>query len=103
MRLSIPPSVLLVAACGLGEEARTAYPVVRDSAGVRIVENGALDSTVAFSVGEPLYRLGDDPGGYEFVRIVDGALRSDGLAAVGDGGRDELDVQSLVLHPLIPR
>lgn len=57
---------------------------------MRIVENGALDPTVAFSVGEPIYRLGDDPGEYEFVRIVDGALRSDGLAVVGDGGRDEV-------------
>lgn len=90
MRLPIPLFAFLIAACGPDDEARPTSPIVRDSAGVRIVENGALDSTVAFSVGEPLYRLGDEPGEYEFVRIRDGALRSDGIAAVGDAGHDEV-------------
>ena len=61
---------------------------VRDSAGIRIVENGPLSSAVAFRVGRPLYRIGGSDEDHNFVRVGAGVLLSDGRAAVGDGGRE---------------
>jgi len=42
--------------------AQVPEPTVRDSAGVRIVENGALPTVVWRAGGEPLFRVGWDPG-----------------------------------------
>lgn len=81
---------ILVAACSFDGTAGGAVATVRDSMGVRIVEHGALDSTVAFEFGDPLFRHGDDAGEYQFVRITGGALRTNGSSVVGDSRTDEL-------------
>ena len=68
--------------------------VVRDSAGVRLVEHGRLTDVLAFSVGDPLYRVGWSETDHEFARVVSGVLLSGGRAAVGDVTSDQIVVLS---------
>lgn len=64
--------------------------VVRDSAGVRIVEHQTLPERTAFVLGNPLYRAGWTDEGPAFGRIRSAALLESGGAAIGDIGADEL-------------
>ncbi len=72
-------------------------PMVRDSAGVRIVEYGVLPERRAYEVGEPIYRVGWDPGDHQFGSInwMTGALFPDGRVAVGDWA----NLNVVVLNP----
>ena len=66
--------------------------LVRDSAGVRIVEYAAApaaDAPFAFSP-EPVYSHGSGNGNYAFQSIWAGRLLPDGSAAISDDGNDEV-------------
>jgi hypothetical protein len=68
--------------------------VVRDSAGVRIVEYAGVpehEAPLAFSA-EPIHRHGPRPGDYLFGRIWSGALFPDGRSAIYDAGNSEIVV-----------
>ena len=67
-------------------------PSVRDSAGVRVVEYGAMPELAGPFVfsQQPLYRYGAGPGDYPFQSISRGALLPDGSAAVIDALNAEL-------------
>ena len=70
---------------------------VEDSAGVRIVEHGAVaDAEAPFRfAAEPRYRHGAGPGDYAFQRIHPGSLFPDGSAVISDVLNEEL----VVLNP----
>ena len=71
--------------------------VVRDSAGVRIVEyemSPEHAAPLALSP-EPVYSYGSGPGAYLFGRIWDGVLFGDGRAAIYDVQSSEI----VVLRP----
>jgi hypothetical protein len=87
-------AVMLASACS-GERALRESVSVRDSSGVRIVENRdvAWSSMAAWSVPtEPLQRLGaaDADPGEEFHRVAGGVLLGDDRAVVADGGSQEI-------------
>ncbi len=91
---NLPVAALVVAAmsaCG-GEAGRATGPMVRDSAGVRIVEYAGLaDSERALALApEPLYRHGGGAGEYAFGLIGRGRLFSDGSAALSDDASSEI-------------
>lgn len=78
--------VPVLAACGSGDG--SAEAVVRDSAGIRIVENRAPDGRVAFVVAaEPAVSIGalDGPPEYTFQGVRDAARLPDGGIVVADG------------------
>jgi len=83
-------SVLVVgatAACGDGSSPRASDPVVRDSAGVAIVEHPAgLPDEPAWTVdmGEAVHLTGD------FFQVVGAFSLSDGRIVVGNGGSREV-------------
>jgi len=87
--------LLAVAGCG-GDDAPAAGPMVRDSAGVRIVEYaGAPEHEAAFALStEPVYRYGSAPGDFLFGRIWSGVLFGDGRSAIYDAGNSEIVVLS---------
>ena len=90
----LPAAALVVAAvsaCG-GEAGRATGPMVRDSAGVRIVEYAEwADSEPALALApEPLYRHGGGAGEYAFGLIGAGRLFPDGSAALSDYGTSEI-------------
>jgi hypothetical protein len=79
----------LSAACGSGG-ARTAGPVVRDSAGVRIVENAAPawgEGDAWRLSAEPALDVGvlDGPAEYQLGSVAGAVRLSDGTLVVGDG------------------
>lgn len=88
--------VLILLSSGCGREARSPDLVlVRDSAGVEIVENGGA----AWKPGagwrlspEPSREIGEAEGAdeYRFVRITGALRRSDGAIVVADAGVHEL-------------
>ena len=84
-----------MAGCG-GDGAPGVGPVVRDSAGVRIVEYvGTPEHEATFALSpEPVYRHGPGPGDYLFGRIWTGVLFADGRAAIYDAGNSEIVVLS---------
>ena len=91
---NLPVAALVVAAvsaCG-GEAGRATGPMVRDSAGVRIVEYAGLaDSEPSLALApEPLYRHGGGAGEYAFGLIGVGRLFPDGSAALSDYGTSEI-------------
>ncbi len=95
-RVSIPAATaaaLLAAACG-DDAGRAAGPVVRDSAGVRIVEHdGAPQHEAPFGLSpDPVHRHGPGSGDYLFGRIWRGVLFADGRAAIYDAGNAEIVV-----------
>lgn len=83
------------AACGSGDHV-AAGPVVRDSAGVTIVENrgeGAWSERVGWRLSpEPLVDIGVVAGApeYRLFRAYDAARLSDGRIVVANGGTNEL-------------
>ena len=67
-------------------------PMVRDSAGVRIVEYAETpqtDASFAFST-EPVYSYGGGSGDYTFANIWRGRLLPDGGVVVSDAGNGEV-------------
>jgi hypothetical protein len=92
-RLAALAALPLLAACG--GEAGAAAPVVRDSAGVRIVENARPawgEGEGWRSSPEPLVDVGlaEGDAAYQFGRVA-GALRlDDGRIVVADGQANEL-------------
>ena len=89
--LMTPVLVLALAACGADPGSEPGM-VVRDSAGVRIVEYAgtpAADASIAFAA-EPVYRHGDGPDDHVFTTIWDGVLLGDGSAAVFDPRNGEV-------------
>ena len=88
----IPAAALLaLAGCG-GDGAPAVGPVVRDSAGVRIVEYaGAPDHAAPVALSpEPVRRYGGGAGDYLFASIWDGVLFSDGRPAIFDARNSEI-------------
>lgn len=81
------------------ERVRGAAGVVRDSAGIRIVEHGSwvADSVWATLDPKPLYQVGWRMPGHVFEDVIAGDLLPDGSAVVGDGGRT-LEVTILSRH-----
>jgi len=82
--------IVLLAACEPAPSSST--PTMRDSAGVAIVEHGAIDlsSLPRFELSaEPLLRIGtvDGDEAYQFATITDATLRPDGSVAVLDRSR----------------
>lgn len=87
------PLLLFAAGCGA---AGAAGPVVRDSAGITIVENAAPSDAVYRIVDSvPLVDVGgsDDPN-QELVRITDIVRLTDGTIVAADGGARNLRVFS---------
>lgn len=84
-------SAALLGACDDYTE-RAAGPVVRDSAGVRIVEYAGMpevEPAFVFSP-EPVYRHGGSTGDYAFGSIGLGRLFPDGAAALSDDATSEI-------------
>ena len=91
---SLPAAALVIAAtsaCG-GDTGPATGPMVRESAGVRIVEYAGLpDTEPSLALApEPLYRHGGHPGEYAFGLIGRGRLFSDGSAALSDDASSEI-------------
>ena len=65
---------------------------VRDSAGVRIVENGSVAGRIASwrLSEEPLFRTGWERDGPAFGAIRNGVIMSDGRFAVADQQADQI-------------
>lgn len=79
-----------LAACGSASDAPLPPATVRDSAGVMIRELGSGPWSVPRMEARARVRYGSGPGDYPFQRILHGALRPDGSAAVHDTGAQEL-------------
>lgn len=85
-------AMLLVSGCGEGGGTKDSV-VVRDSAGIQIVENtgaGAWDEGDGWRLSEqPTLRIGQAEGAenYQFVRIASVLRRPDGVIAVADAGQ----------------
>jgi hypothetical protein len=79
----------LLAACAEAE-GRGATAVVRDSAGITIVENTSPDAAPVYAVSRPVYAVGEIAGSEEYeLHDVTGVVRlSDGSVAVATGGSE---------------
>ena len=88
-------SAALLVACG-DDAGQAADAVVRDSAGVRIVEYArAPEQTAPFVLSpEPVYRHGPGSDAYLFGRIWSGVLFRDGRSAIYDAANSEIVVLS---------
>lgn len=74
----------LVAACGRERAAGSPEPVIRDSAGVRIVANGQATRNRWRAGPSPLFTVGWEPGEPAFTWLQSGRIMPDGGAVVGD-------------------
>jgi hypothetical protein len=86
---------LLPALAACGGDARAAGPVVRDSAGVRIVENSApawKEGEGWRLAAEPALDIGmlDGPAQYQFGRVTGAVRLGDGTVVVGDDQSKDL-------------
>lgn len=86
-------TVLIAAGCGPGERAAR-EPAVRDSAGVRIVENVPADTAETWSLGDPLLEIGAVQSSveYQLDGVGDVARGPDGAIIVAERGSRELSV-----------
>ncbi len=87
--------VSVAAACAPDTDAPSAGPLVRDSAGITVVENGGpqWSQDDAWTVGaEPFLTLGVvvGPEVEQFSRVAAVVRRSDGAVLVADGGSQEI-------------
>lgn len=80
--------VALVTACGQAEDdgaaSGTPGPTVRDSAGVRIVDNGAAPAIAWRVEAEPVFTVGWGPDEPQFTWPQSGRILPDGAALVGE-------------------
>jgi hypothetical protein len=86
-------TALLVAACGAAPQPRASEPVMRDSAGIVIVENdGAMAESGWHVSAEPLLQIGvaQGNGPYEFDDIEAVVRLADGRIVVADGGSRQI-------------
>lgn len=78
----------LAGACGResgeGAAAGVREPTIRDSAGVRIVENGEAPAGRWRAAAEPVFTVGADPDGPMFTWVQSGRILPDEGALVGD-------------------
>ncbi|MDT8369737.1 MAG: hypothetical protein RQ745_11055 [Longimicrobiales bacterium] len=86
---------LLLAACGEGRPSGDADTIVRDSAGIEIVESGApaWGSEASWRISpEPVLEIGatTGPEAYLLDRVVGAVRLSDGRIVIGDGGSRQL-------------
>ncbi len=93
LRLAVAGILPLLAACG--GDARAAGPVVRDSAGVKIVENSApawKEGEGWRLAAEPALDIGmlDGPPQYQFGRVTGAVRLDDGTVVVGDDQSKDL-------------
>ena len=100
MRFSGSPSthgicaaLWLIAACG-GDATGGLATVERDSAGVTIVENGPVSSSVAYADVDPVAAIEvgqlDGPPEYQLFRVVGAHRLPDGRLVIGNAGSHEL-------------
>jgi hypothetical protein len=94
VRVCYLPLFVCLAACG-GDAARSADPVVRDSAGIRIVENSAprWPEGAGWRLSEvPVLDIGvlDGDPYYQLYRVSDAEKLSDGRIVVANSGTGEL-------------
>ena len=84
-------AALALGACG-DDSGQATGAMVRDSAGVRIVEYaGTPDAETPFAFApEPVYRHGGGPGDYMFGAIRIGRLFPDGSAVISDAQNTEI-------------
>ena len=87
--------ILFLAACAEPAEDERAGSVVRDSAGIRIVENAApaWEADSEWRLGEaPLLDIGrlDGPDETQFFRVSSGTRLSDGSFVIGSFGSNDL-------------
>lgn len=93
MRSRLQYGYLLLAAfmgAGCDESLSESAMVVRDSAGVRVVEHNVLPQRTAFVLGDPLYRVGWSDAGPEFQMIGSGVVLDRGWVAVADAGANHV-------------
>ncbi len=97
-RAAAVPVLVVLAGCGPSEDpGPTPEAVVRDSAGVRIVENGAPDARARLgwhvSV-DPVLSIGETGRGaaYELFRVEDALRLEDGRILIANGGTSEVRV-----------
>ena len=95
MRLTVPVLTVMAVLVGCsGGDPQTAEPVVRDSAGIRIVENGNTSNLPAIHVTDPDLRLELGSAGEDTTQLlyqVEGAhVLSDGRIVVANRGSHEL-------------
>lgn len=88
---AIAAALVIASACSGGdgpEGPEGPSSLVRDSAGVRIVELPPMSDVPArYTLSDqPVYRVGWESSGRQFEEIVAGSLWSDGSAAVADAG-----------------
>ena len=86
--------VVVAAACGAGETAADG-PTVRDSAGVRIVDNAPVDTAAVWRVGEePVLEIGAVQGSveYQLDGVTDVARAPNGTILVAERGSRQLSV-----------
>ncbi len=94
VRAAVAGGAVGLAACGAGDRGATG-PVVRDSAGIAIVENAApaWEEAEAWRVAaEPEVEIGVLEGepAYQLDRVIDAVRLSDGRIVVANGGTGEL-------------
>lgn len=95
-RAAISAVAALTAACGGGAPVPGDSGVVeRDSAGVTIIENGALDRTRSLLAHpEPVLRIGvlEGAAAYQLFQVSDVKRLSDGAVAVANGGSRDVRI-----------
>lgn len=84
--------ILLLTGCGDSPQSSSDYPVISDSAGVRIVDNGPINHQACTVSAEPTLSIGvvegEEP--YQFYRVMGAAKLSNGNIAVVNQGSQEL-------------
>jgi hypothetical protein len=103
-----PPAALALVLAACGGDAAAAGPTVRDSAGIRIVQNEhpVWKTGQGWRVdAEPLLDVGGEEGdaNQQFARVADAVRLSDGTLLVADGQVNELrafDAQGRYLRTL---
>jgi hypothetical protein len=88
-------AILVCAACDraasdTGPGAAVGITEVRDSAGIRIVDNQLADGAVPRSIGQPLVRIGQVEGhpSYQLYRVDSAVRLADGRIVISNGGSE---------------
>lgn len=84
--------ILAILTMGCDDSASEPATIVRDSAGVRVVEHNTLQEKTAFVLGAPLYRVGWSEAEPQFEQISSAVLLESGRVAVGDAGANRVIV-----------